>query len=89
MTKSFSIHKTISREQRASVAWDEVVLLGVGILCAERMVNGEDGFGLPASPLTPIELVVGDAVSVRLSERPVSGSEGGNAGFLVTRLVRW
>jgi hypothetical protein len=90
--KSSSIHKTISRGQRASVAWlvPGVMIVAVdGLLILTGVASGDCGLGLLATPLASVEPAVEDACCVSKSSRGVGNCKGGRSGLLnVGQLVQ-
>jgi hypothetical protein len=85
--KSSSIHKTISRGHRASVACvmlaPGVVIAAVdGLLILDGVASGDCGLGLLATPLASVEPAVEDACCVSRSSRGVGNCKGGRSCLL-------
>ena len=87
MRKSSSIHKTISREQRESVAY-AVVVPGVvavvvdGPLKLERVSSGESNPGLITVPVTSAESVADKAFCTSGSSLLLGRRMGGRSCLL-------
>jgi hypothetical protein len=92
--KSSSIHKTISRGQRASVACvilaPGVVTVAVdGLLMVDAVASGDCGLELLATPLASVEPAVEDACCVSRSSRGVGNCRGSRSCLLdVGQLVQ-